>query len=319
MKTRRDVHGRTPAAALALLLAAAMISGCGALPQGEATTATAHPASKTFLFSTGHELTIRKNPTTQVQIRVKEWPGQTFLLWLPEWVGELWTQWDPEFARQEFSTTPGGGLRWVFNENPSVGITAELTPRGEALLLEVSVVNLTQEDLHNVRAQNCFHLSAAPDFACDDFSRIHIRTEEGWQTLSQLTPTVGLPMYPRPGFLESGRPDSWDGRYRAHHQETRATSPLIVCTSKDGRRAIGTASEDYQCVFHNQELPYLHCIHSQQAPQAVLSPGERVVFRQAIYFVDGSVNECEATFEKSVRSGLLRLSPDAHSPAHSGH
>ena len=48
---------------------------------------------KTIALGTKHKVTIRKNPTTQVRIRVVEWPDQTFLLWFPELVNNLWEQW----------------------------------------------------------------------------------------------------------------------------------------------------------------------------------------------------------------------------------
>ena len=51
---------------------------------------------KTLALKTVHEVTIRKNPTTQVHLRAVEWPDQTFLLWFPEAiVPGVWAQWDP--------------------------------------------------------------------------------------------------------------------------------------------------------------------------------------------------------------------------------
>lgn len=254
-------------------------------------------------------MTIRKVPTTQIEIRVEQWPGQTFLLWLPESVGQLWGNWMAESAHQDFTEIPGGGLRWESTAGSEARMVAALHPRAESLLLEVGVRNLTDRDLKNVVAQSCFHLSAAPNFACDDFSRIHIRTAGQWTSLDQLAPTVGLPMYYREGFLESGRQDSWRGHFRKHNQKHRVDHPLMVCTSKKGRFAIGTASEDFQCVFHNR-MPYLRCIHSQQAPVSVLAPQDEVAFRQVIYFVDGGIAECERAFRKDIDEGEFRPARD---------
>ena len=260
---------------------------------------------KTFRFSTAERDTIRSIPTTQIEIRVDQWPGQTFLLWCPEAVAPFGSNAKADFAHQEFTKTEDGGLRWEYTPGDKARIVATLTPRASSLRLEVSVKNLTDEPLEQVVAQNCFHLSAAPDFACDDFSRIHLRAEGEWQTLEQLQPTVDMPMYYREGFLEAGRIDSWRGVFTRYNQAVRVNHPLMVCTSRDGKRAVATASEDFQCVFHNQ-LPYLRCIHSQQAPVPVLEPGAATVFRQVIYFVDGGVEECLAAFEADFEEDRLR-------------
>lgn len=282
-------------------------AGCSGQRQeaGGREAASRGRSSKTFAFSIHDAVTIRKNPTTQVAIRVSGWPGQTFLLWFPEAVGDLWVQWDAAVAHQDFARKSGGGLRWEFDGNSDVRVSAELTPRQHSLLLDVRVTNRVDRTLRRVRAQNCFHLSAAPDFACDDFTRIHILVDGRWRSLDELDPSVGLPMYYRPEYPESGRPDSWNGSFRDHIQSIRADSPLIVCTSRDGERAVATASENWECVFHNQRMPYLLCIHSQQAPVSVL-PAEEARFRQVIYFIEGGVAACVRAFQKDLENGVLR-------------
>ena len=67
--------------------------------------AEAGAGKKTFTFRIEDRVTIRSNPTTQIAISVKEWPGQTFLLWMPEDVRPLWNQWTPAVAPQNFSKT----------------------------------------------------------------------------------------------------------------------------------------------------------------------------------------------------------------------
>ena len=250
-----------------------------------------------FTIHTYDETTIRENSTTQIAIRAVEWPGNTFLLWLPESVGDLWNQWTPAIAHEDFTRTQHDALLWTFDRNPAAVIEAELTPLENSLSLEVRVFNRSQEDLLRVSAQNCFHLSAAPDFACDDFSRIYIRSGGKWRSLSSLKPTCDLPMYYRPGFFREGRRDSWGGRFAHCNQAAEADHPLIVCVSKDHRRCVGTASEDCQCVFHNRGNEYLRCIHSQQAPVPVLRPGATAEFRQRIYFADGRLMDCISAFE----------------------
>ena len=66
-----------------------------------------------FSFNVDDAVTIRSNPTTQVDITLESWPGNTFVLWLPEAVGDLWQQWDAKVAYQDFVTTEKGGLLWI--------------------------------------------------------------------------------------------------------------------------------------------------------------------------------------------------------------
>ena len=261
---------------------------------------------KTFSFEVFDQVNIRKNPTTQVAIRIAQWPGQRFLLWLPEAVAGLWVQWDPAVAHQEFKKTERGGLRWEFDGNPVVRIEAELIPRAQSLLLEVRVKNRSHAALEQVSVQNCLPLSEAPDFVCADFSRLFLRTNKHWRSMADLGVHDTLPMFYRPGFLESGRLDSWRGHYKANNQAQRADYPLLVVRSRDGKRAFGTVSEDYQCLFHNQGLPYLRCAHSQQAPVGRLAPGEEAVFRQMIYFIDGGGKEVARAYERDVKAGVIK-------------
>jgi hypothetical protein len=262
--------------------------------------------SKTFSFEVFDQVNIRKNPTTQVAIRIAEWPGQRFLLWLPEAVADLWVQWDPAVAHQEFKRTDHGGLRWEFDGNPKARITAELIPRAQSLLLEVRVKNRTGATLEEVSVQNCLPLSEAPDFACTDFSRLYLRTNKRWRSIAELGVTDSLPMFYRAGFLESGRLDSWRGHFKSHNQAPRADYPLMVVLSRDRKRAFGTVSEDYQCLFHNQGIPYLRCAHSQQAPVARLAPGEEALFRQMVYFIDGGVKDVVRAYERDVKVGIIK-------------
>jgi hypothetical protein len=261
---------------------------------------------KTFSFETYDQITIRKNPTTQIGIRLAEWPGQKFILWLPEWINNLWWQWDPPVAHQDFKKTNRGGLRWEFTGNPKTRITAELIPRKSALLFEVRVKNLTAEDMLHVGIQNCLPLSEAPDFACRDFSQLYVRMRKQWHSLAELGVTDPRPMLYRGGFLESGRMDAWEGKFKSHNQKERVDYPLMIVRSRDGKRAIGTASEDYQCVFHNHSDQYLLCLHSQQAPVDRLPAGGEAVFRQMFYFTEGGIEDVVRAYEADIRSGALK-------------
>lgn len=251
-----------------------------------------------FAFNVYDALTIRKNPTTQIAITLAEWPGNTFLLWLPEWVGDLWDQWTPEVAHQDFTSTPTGGLFWRHEKPGAFRLESQLEPHPNHLVLEVRVRNLSDAVLRHVVAQNCFHLSRAPDFACGDFSRVFVRIAGEWRGLAELAPSSALPMYYRPGFLESGQTDSWKGYFAECNQRPRADHPLMMCVDRESRRVVATASDDYQCVFHNSGNRYLQCIHSQQAPVPILERNGTAVFRQVILFTEGNRDDCLNYFNR---------------------
>jgi hypothetical protein len=240
----------------------------------------------------------RNHPTTQIEIRVGEWPDNVFKLWLPEIVSELWANTTAEVARQRFTHTERGGLIWGFEQHPAASIEAELTPHHHSLALEVRVANCSRENLPQVVVMNCLHLAAAPDFACRDFSRIFIYAGGRWQSLAALNPTHNDPYYYRAGYFEAGGIAFAGGKLSHSIQAVEAQHPLIVCVSRDGRRCVGTASEDYQFLFHNQGNENLLCLHSQQSALAALSPGSTAIFRQKVYFVDGGLLECIAAFEQ---------------------
>lgn len=285
-----------------------------------------------FAFKTYDKKTIRANPTTEIAIRIRGWPDDTFLLWFPECVSDtaapppagtkvrdmhpiegtpyvwrkLWAQWFPEMAHQDFKLTDEGGLCWRFTDSENAHLDALLICRPNSLMLEIRVKNVGKEMLLDVVPQNCLHLSEAPNFACKDFSRIYIRTEGRWLSLKDLGTTDRLPMFYRPGFLESGRIDSWGGMFRNSNQKARADHPLMICMAKDGKRSIATASEEYQCVFHNQGSDYLQCIHSQQAPIKKIEPGKEALFRQVIYFIEGGIEETVKAFDRDVKDGVFK-------------
>src|SRR5687768_12722218 len=108
-----------------------------------------------FDFRVYDQITIRKNPTTQIAISVAEWPGNTFLLWLPEAVGDLWSQSTGGAAPQDFAPTATGGLLWRYEKREHFSLEAQLEPKAEHLILEVRVRNLSAGPLEHVTAQNC--------------------------------------------------------------------------------------------------------------------------------------------------------------------
>jgi hypothetical protein len=252
-----------------------------------------------FSFQVYDAITIRKNPTTQVGITIDRWTGDTFVLWLPEAVGDLWQQWDADVAHQDFTVTKSGGLLWTYEGNPAGFIRTELIPQRNSLLLETQVTNLSNQELVKLYAQNCIHFSKAPEFICDDFSRIYLRIKKKWYSLASLKPTTTFPRYYREGYPERGRIDPLEHNFGDIRQDSTVDYPLMVLVSKDGTRTVGIASEDFEFLFHNQ-MPYLRCIHSESGSPPPVPPGKTAIFRQKVYFVEGGLMDCVAVFEKDI-------------------
>jgi len=120
--------------------------------------------------------------------------------------------------------------------------------------------------------------------------------------MASLNPTVSYPYYFRVGYPSRGRidPDPTEHKEGGVRQAASIDHPLIVLVSKDGTRAVGVASEDYEFVFHNNGLDYLRCIHSESGCSPPVPTGEKVTFRQKVYFVNGGLIDCVAAFEKDI-------------------
>ena len=277
-------------------------------------------AFKTIALSTEHKITIRKNPTTQVLMQVVEWPGQTFLLWFPEEINNVWAQWDADVAKQDFVVSDEGALVWSWASEGKASVRATMTPRDDSVFLEIRVKTAPDHDVEVASPHNCLHFSQAPEFDCDDFSRIYVRVNERWQSFLDLRTAPGAPKSQHPasviyreGFLESGRPNIWKGHVENRTMPDPVDHPLIFCRSKSGDRAVATASEDYQGLFYNQGMEYLHCIHSAQTG-VLVRRGEEVVFREIIWFVDGGGGEAVDMYNRDLKAKLLQIDRKAIDP-----
>ena len=263
---------------------------------------------KTIALSTEHTLTIRKNPTTQVHMRVVEWPGQTFLLWFPEVIDNVWAQWDADVAKQDLTISDEGELVWSRQFEGKASVVATMTARDDSVSLEIRVKAAPDHDIKLASPANCLHFSAAPEFACSDFSRIYVRVQKQWRSFLDLRTAPGAPKSQSPasviyreGFLESKRLDIWKGHVENRTMPDRVDHPLILCRSRSGNRGVATASEDYQGLFYNQSQPYLLCIHSAQAGVAI-PRGKEAVFREIIWFVDGGIQDVVAAYDRDLKA-----------------
>jgi len=261
----------------------------------------------TFEFVPYTKVTVLSVPTTHIRITAKEWPGNIFDFWLPEQVGPMWLDldaWgvDPHNIRRQEWEVVDGGLRWQIDRGLGWAAGASLTAEGDNLLANVWVVNSSDQPINRVYTQNCLRLCDAPDFACDDLTRVFARVAGEWRSMRSLIegpldPMVPHPIWFREGFLEGGKVDHWNRCFPHCFQPGRVDHPLAVCVSKDGSRSVATASVDYECVFSNWGNKRMLCLHSGQEALDVLNPGETAEFRQILYFVDGGIEEAVASYD----------------------
>ena len=245
----------------------------------------------------------RPVPTTQVLVRLTEWPGNIFRFWMPENVNDLWDNWDADVAHQDFKRTQRDGLLWSFRRHLKAAVEAEVTPVEHTLRIECRVTNDSPDDLEDVGIITCMQLSQAPDFACGDFSRLYLRSQGEWRSLSSLRPKSDYPHYFRKGFRNSpGRVGS-HGDMSPLYEEVEVDHPLMLCVAKDGGRCVGVASDDFRFLFHNRANQHLWCIHSQPTPVSRLRPGAMARFPQTVFFVEGGLANCVAAYEKVEQSG----------------
>ena len=264
-----------------------------------------------FQFETVHEEIPSKPPgeawtkrgaTTQIMIRIAQWPDNIFRLWMPEKVGSIWSNWDPDVARQDFQPSGENGLTWTFHRPDVARIEAELTARGSAVLIKHTVVNISAGDLNDITAINCLQFGLAPDFGCGDFSRLYLRTGGNWCNLAALDPKSDYPHYFRPGRNTSTQMAAATAadRFKSPiglEEDVQPDHPLMACVTRDGDRSVGIASDDFHFLFHNRANPHLWCMHSTQWPVPVLPAGHAAVFRQKLYFVNGGLSDCVAAYE----------------------
>lgn len=246
----------------------------------------------------GEDRPPRQHPTTQVTVSPAEWPENLFRLWLPEHVEPgLWSNMKAAEADQRFENAAHGGLQWSYERPGLARINAELVPASGSLLLEVDIVNRSRDFITGVSVMNCLQMSQATAFACDDFGRLFIRSGGSWRSLFELKPRSDYPTYYRQGYLEGGGVGVWGGKLDGLTEPARADHPLMVCVSKEGKRAVGIAADRYYFLFHNRANRNLLCIHSNSEPLPLLEPDQETHFRQKIYFSDGGLDGCIAAYD----------------------
>ena len=171
-------------------------------------------------------------PTTSNSHSARRLAGQCLSPMVARKRRSVWNNKTSAVTRQSFARTERRGLSWMFEQEHIAAIAAELIPTSDwTLLLLVRVTNHSASSLSGVDSMNCFQFSAAPDFDCDDFSRIYIRSQGQWQSLAALRPTCGDPYYYRTGYRQAGGAGWMHGMLSYAHQPAEADHPLIVCVS----------------------------------------------------------------------------------------
>lgn len=159
----------------------------------------------------------RTHTTTQLMVKVAGWPN-VFRIWFPEQVGPLWT--DAERVLQEYARE---GDRLVWRQGNAIEAVA--TVEESTLAMEVRVTNHSGAGMADLGVAHCVQLSTAPDFACDDFSRIFVRTAGMWASLASLRPSSDYPHYFHTDLIEAGCSGAGGGTCRPCSSPWRSTTP----------------------------------------------------------------------------------------------
>jgi len=225
-----------------------------------------------------------------------------FRFWAPEHVGAVWAHTDPANAWQAFATYRDG-LRWRHTAANGAAVTVDLQRRPMAadeavLAITAKVVNGSRALLDGVGIANCLQFAMAPDFSCDDMTRIFVRCAGRWRPLAELEPASDYPRFPAVKRGASGGRMIWGGDLSHLFESTAVDHPLIICASRDGSRCVGTASADVDYLFYNRANPHLLCIHSTQAIQDAVPAKATVEFVQHVYFVNDGVEACASLYDR---------------------
>ena len=236
----------------------------------------------------------RTEPTTQVLVHVDGWGEDAFRLWVPETVGSYWRNADHSLGIQEFEPDGDQALRWRFRVEGGVTIDARVAAEDRRVVMVVSVTNASDTPLANLDIVNCLQMAAAPGFAEDEYERIYIRVDRAWRSIASLQPSHDMPNYACTDLVQTRPHEPWRA---AMVEVARPDHPLIVCVAHDGRRAVATASDNWQLLVHNHHNRHLQCIHSIARPVPRVGIGAVARFGQTAYFVDSGLDGAVAAFE----------------------
>jgi len=253
----------------------------------------------------------RPHGCTVLAIRLADWPGNEFGLWLPEtlvlekdiawcnWTGDTdqdWEERDDAFAWRK---------RLAFFE-----IVSTLTPDPAARCLRYvhRFTNTSDHPLAALSSQTCFHLVNAPQFISIGGERIWVCLDGEWNT-SDRVPRSESPDPRRVSFAREGR-----RRERTVVRNTdfpsalmpeQASHPLVIAENFDGTGSVGIACRNFATLSNNNDS-ILRCIHSEPFPIEELAPGESAEQEGVLLFHRGGHDSLRRQFEDLVdRSWLL--------------
>lgn len=243
------------------------------------------------------ERTYRECATTQIEIRVDGWEGDTFCLWLPENVSadfgdHIWKNWGGEAIDQHFTPMGRDGFFWQYRDARSETY-CDLVIKNSYLDITCSVVNKSPRAFPNAYLQNCLHFPKAPSFSSKNGETVYIRCDGEWIPVSMTRHWFSRKEHTLPNTTKFFfRGDTLhEGRYRfcldnRNVDPERSDHPLIIKVSRDRKRTIGIAGGNWDFVFHNDN-PILGCIHSQPLPVEI-KPQKKATFKQRIYFCESN-------------------------------
>lgn len=256
----------------------------------------------------------RPDGVTVVTIKVAQWPGNEFGLWLPEdimmgekfvWTDwqdpDVWPNWKPGDAYQDFTQRPDGSLVWkkTFKD---IDFRSELRPdeKNSCIWYKHTFTNISDKPLYDLNAISCFHLVNAPQFISIDGSRYWADLDGKWTT-TDTVPRCESPDPRRIGFKKQGlrqeRTVVPNFVFPSAVMPQASCHPLFIAESFDAAASVGVADRNYDGLFNNNDS-VLRCLHSHPAPIKVLQPGQTVEREAVIVFCRGNHNDLLKHYEK---------------------
>lgn len=252
----------------------------------------------------------RPSGVTVLVIEIEDWPGNEFGLWLPEHVrvgGEyVWTNWQQKDVLQNWSRTSAGSLEWKKRfDKCELTTTLKSDAPHRCLWFQHSFRNTSEDVLHELDADACFHLVNAPQFISIHGERYWAYLDDKWTTTDQV-PRHESPDPRRVSFLKEGlREERTVVPTFVFPQAIMpevACHPLFIAESFDGKASVGVAVHGYQKLFNNNDV-ILRCLHSNAGPVAVLNPGQTADIEGVILFINGDHVDLEESFTELTANG----------------
>jgi len=189
-------------------------------------------------------------------------------------------------------------------ETPAIKVKATMALQRDGCAMTLTVSNRLKEPLHDLAAQICLQLSAAPTFR--DLTRRHTYFFEDGKpvSFSDLEKRDG---YWSARCIVKGQPDRENersvqhgGRKLSNVSRVLVDDGVICVTSTDGKWTLGTLWENAHQVFNNPDGA-LACLHSDPMISH-LGPGESSTVRGWMLIEAGSPENVHAKLLAEIRN-----------------